>query len=60
MIMSAEQSVEWELARIIEVLEKKTCPIVGDHKSHVTWFGIDPGPQRNRVLNIYVEPFKPE
>jgi hypothetical protein len=43
-MMSVEQSVEWELAGEIEVLGENLpqCHIV-NHKSHMTWPGLEPG-----------------
>jgi hypothetical protein len=45
--MCVEQSVEWELAGETEVLGENLpqCLFV-DHKSHMSWPGIEPGPPR--------------
>jgi hypothetical protein len=47
MIMSVEQSVEWELAEETEVLVEylSQCQFV-HHKFHKTWPGLEPGPPR--------------
>jgi hypothetical protein len=52
MIMSMEQSVEWELAGETEVLGENLpkCHFVHYHKSHMTWPGLEPGqPATNRL-----------
>jgi hypothetical protein len=43
MLMSVEQSVEWELAGETEVLAENLsqCHFV-HHKSHMTWHGLEP------------------
>jgi hypothetical protein len=39
-----EQSMEWELARETEVLGENLSRFnTVDHKSHMTWHGIEPG-----------------
>jgi hypothetical protein len=45
MMMSVEQSVEWEMARETEVIGENLpqCYCVY-HKSHMTWPGLQPGP----------------
>jgi hypothetical protein len=47
MMMSVEQSVEWELAGETEVLGETLprCHFV-HHKSHMTVSGLEPGPPR--------------
>jgi hypothetical protein len=44
-MMIVEQSVEWELAGETELLGEyfPQCRFV-DHKSHMTWHGLEPGP----------------
>jgi hypothetical protein len=45
--MSVEQSVEWELAGETEVLgENLLQRHFVQHKSHMTWPGLEPGPTR--------------
>jgi hypothetical protein len=46
-MMSVEQSVEWELAGETEVVGEnlQQCHFVHD-KFHMTWPGLEPGPQR--------------
>jgi hypothetical protein len=46
-MMSVEQSVEWELAGKIEVLEENPlqCNFV-HHKFHMNWPRLEPGPPR--------------
>jgi hypothetical protein len=45
MMMSVEQSVEWELVGETEVLGENLpqCHFV-HHKSHMAWPGLEPGP----------------
>jgi hypothetical protein len=46
MMMSEEQLMEWELTGKIEVLGENIpqyCFV--HHKSHMTWPGLEPGPQ---------------
>jgi hypothetical protein len=44
MVMSVEQSVEWELAGETEVLGENLAHFhIFHHKSHNTWPGIEPG-----------------
>jgi hypothetical protein len=47
MIMSVEQSVEWELAEETEVLGENLaqCHFV-HHNFHMTWLGLEPDPPR--------------
>jgi hypothetical protein len=44
-MMNVEQSVELELAGVTEVLREilPQCHFV-NHKSHMTWPGLEPGP----------------
>jgi hypothetical protein len=47
--MSVEQS-EWELAGETEVLGENLAQYhFIHHKSHITWTGLEPGPQRWEV-----------
>jgi hypothetical protein len=46
MIMSVEQSVEW-LAGETDILEENLPQRrIVNHKSHMIWFGLEPGPPR--------------
>jgi hypothetical protein len=45
MMMSVEQSVEWKLAGETEVLGENLAPYhSSNHKSHMTWPGLEPEP----------------
>jgi hypothetical protein len=42
MMMSVEQSMQWELAGETEVLGEN-LPYFVHHKLHMTWLGLEPG-----------------
>jgi hypothetical protein len=47
MTMNVEPSIEWELAGDTDVLgENLPQRHFVHHKSHMTWPGVEPGPQR--------------
>jgi hypothetical protein len=43
MLMSVEQSLEWELTGETELLGENLPQFV-HHKSHMTWLGLEPEP----------------